>query len=201
MGYKNREIEVKLLATSYVSLHHVNQIVESWVSDFHPEYSYIYGDASDLYWKTPKASEGDFVRLRRTNSRAQITMKATDRGDITDRKEIDLEIDDYNQAKILMYGVHGEPLSSVRKRYHVYFLENEDTTVSVYQIFKDDKVMIELEARDEKRVRDMVLSLHESYPNLGLKWLRSSVFNMFVENKEPKSRPVESYLWRQIYDN
>lgn len=156
----------------------------------------IIGNAADLYWSTPSKSPADFVRLRRVSNASnegQITAKATDKGSTVDRVEIDLPVDDYKQAKALMLATHGEPLANVVKKYHVYFLENEDTTVSVYQVRDDDRVFVEVEARTKKRVAEIIRVILAG-SNTDYEWIQSSVYNMFVERKTMKSVAVSKFL-------
>ena len=173
----------------------MRKVVEEWLSVEFPKYDYIEGNASDLYWHTPASSDGDFVRIRRLGKdRAQITMKSTDMEDITNRVEVDVEIEDYHQGLTLCKGLFGEPIESVKKKYHVYLLENEDTTVSVYQVSKDKRVFIELEARGVSRVRKLTKSLMDFCEDDEFKWIKSSVYDMFVEKQEMKVREVDDFL-------
>lgn len=195
MGYRNREIEIKLLVENSSKLPLVKETVEDWVKSMYPDFDYVIGNATDLYWYAPDHGKGDFVRLRRmSNSNAQITMKGTDKDDITNRIEIDLEVDDYKQARILMEGLHGEPIERVKKKYHVYFLENDDTTISVYQVAKDPRVFVEIEARTKKRVRELTSALLAFDENFQYTWVNSSLYNMFVEKDEMEVQPVDNFL-------
>jgi adenylate cyclase class IV len=188
-------LEVKLLAVGVKGLQTMVDRVENALREIFKEPDILIGNAADLYWKAPKTSHGDFVRLRRnsnTENQGQITLKATDKGDNVDRVEIDLEIDDYKQAKVLMLALHGEPLATVTKKYHVFFLENRDTTISVYQIKDDDRVFVEVEARTTKRVRQLVEALNDNLTEY--EWIQSSVYNMFVQQKAMIRKPIKAFL-------
>jgi len=153
----------------------------------------IIGNATDLYWKAPVKGLADFVRLRKNPDGAQITMKSTDRGDSIDRVEIDLEVDDYKQARELMLALHGEPMAEVTKRYHVFFLENRDTTISVYQIKNDDRVFVEVEARNLRRLKQLV-RLIATDRRTEYEWVSSSVFSMFVQKKKMMTKSLLEFL-------
>lgn len=196
MGYKNREIEVKLLIDEDGSLPYYRKLTEKWLEecDAGCGFDYVKGNASDLYWNAPSKGVGDFVRLRKNpGDNAQVTTKSTDRKDITNRIEIDLEVDNYKQARILMEALHGDPVESVKKRYHVYILENKDTTVSVYQIDNDKRVFVEIEARSEKRVRELVSSFTE-FVDHECRWVKSSIYEMFVLKNNVETYPVSGFL-------
>lgn len=194
MGFKNREIEVKMLATGVRTLQTMVQRVERQLADSEPDI--IIGNAGDLYWPAPRDGQGDFVRLRRlsnASNKGQITLKSTDKGDNVDRVEIDLPQEDYKQAKVLMVALHGKPREEVIKKYHVYILENEDTTVSVYQVRNDDRVFVEVEARTRKRVKEIIKDLMAD--NLTeYQWVQSSVYDMFVQKKTMKLQDISKFL-------
>ena len=198
MGYKNREVEIKLMANSS-SLPNVMRDVEAWVESINPVLDYLEGNATDLYWDAPERGKGDFVRLRRNSTNAQITMKGTDKGDIINRIEIDLEVEDYKQSKILMEALHGEPVEKVKKKYHVFFLENDDTTISIYQVAKDDRVFVEVEARTKTRVKALVKSLM-SYSKYRYDWINSSLYNIFVEKSIMHVLPPSDFLENKRFD-
>jgi adenylate cyclase class IV len=170
--------------------------VAAAVKTLHDDPDIVVGNAADLYWSAPKGSVGDFVRLRRNSnasSHGQLTLKATDRGDTLDRVEIDLEVDDYKQARELMLALHGKPLAEVSKKYHVFFLENPDTTISVYQVKDDDRVFVEIEARNKRRLKQLVQAISTN-TNTEYEWVQSSVFNMFVEKKQMVTKPINTFL-------
>ena len=195
MGYKNRELEIKLMPVGVRKLEDMNATVRSWVETLDVESEYLVGDATDLYWHAPISSEGDFVRLRRTSgSRAQITMKSTDTEDITNRVEIDLEVDDHTQAKVLCLGMFGKVIEKVRKKYYVYFLENDDTTISVYQVKGDKRVFIEVEARSKRRIRQLTQSLMEYCGDMEFVWIKSSIYNMFVEKAPAQVSLIDNFF-------
>lgn len=195
MGYRNREIEIKLLVEGTSKLPLMKETVEAWVTSLYPDFDYVIGNATDLYWHAPDRGQGDFVRLRRTSgNKAQITMKGTDKDDITNRIEIDLEVDDYKQARVLMEGLHGDPIERVKKKYHVYFLENDDTTISVYQVTKDSRVFIEIEGRTKKRVRELTAALLAFNDNFQYTWVNSSLYNIFVAKDGMETQSVDNFL-------
>lgn len=199
MGYKNRELEVKLDLVDGQGYAATCAFVESVVQKLSPVYTVtddmVIGNATDLYWNAPRAGIGDFVRLRQTSKGAQITLKATDKGNNVDRVEIDLEVDDYKQAKALMFALHGDPKAKVTKAYQVYFLENNHTNISVYQVQKDKRVFVEVEATSRKRLKQIIRALMaDSDPKWSWNWIRSSIYDMFVCDKTPKKGDILEFL-------
>jgi predicted adenylyl cyclase CyaB len=192
VGYKNREIEIKMLALGTKSFSLVSSEVEKYVSEVYPEFTLIKGNSHDWYWSAPKVSNADFVRLRKNTNGATITIKSTDKGDNTDRVEIDLDVDDYKQAKELMFSLHGDPKAKVQKKYDVYVLEDKHTNVSVYQIKDDDRVFIEVEATSRRRVKELTKGLVGGSRKFA--WIQASLYQMFVQNKQMVQKDVESFL-------
>ena len=183
MGHKNREIEAKMLAIGVKGLHTMIDRISTVVATIQKDADVIIGNATDLYWAAPVPDLADFVRLRKNAGGAQLTMKGTDKGDNIDRVEIDLEVDDYKQAKELMVALHGEPMAAVTKKYRVFFLENHDTNISVYQVKDDDRVFVEIEARNRRRLRQLI-SLVLSHSETEYLWVKSSIYNIFVQKTE-----------------
>jgi adenylate cyclase class IV len=150
MGYRNREIEKKYTveAGSY------NETVEALEGIF--DYDRKIVDASkDYYWHAPTGMKADFGRLRfMPKGGGQMTIKYADRESNLNRVEIDVEVDDTNQAKKFMTQIMGEPCGSIYKKYHVLFLGDEHTTVSVYSVRGDPKkrVFVEVEATSESKL-------------------------------------------------
>jgi adenylate cyclase class IV len=196
VGYKDREVEIKLLVTSHDCLYgSVNRHIRKFVAEIFPEYEEISGNSFDLYWKTSEHAMADFVRLRRNRSGACVTMKSTDRGDNVDRVEVDLSVDSFKQAHSVLSGIFPEAPTKVKKKYNVYFLENEDTTISVYAVDGDkaNNVFVEVEARTLTRVKDLVKQLVEK-TEWEYAWSKSSLFNIFVQEQKIKLARVEEFL-------
>ena len=199
MGFKNRELEIKLLLTGASGYESVCKFVESTVKKLYSSYStdddLVIGNATDIYWNAPRAGIGDFVRLRKTSKGGQITLKATDKGSNLDRVEIDLEVHDYKQAKELMFSLHGDSKATVTKKYNVYFLENEFTNVSVYQVKGDSRIFVEVESKTKGRLKEIIKELlnsaDESYR---WTWIQSSIYDMFVCNKKPKEANIKDFV-------
>lgn len=200
MGFKNREIEVKLWAKGATTYNTMCNFVEAAVQSFYPKYDIeddlVVGNATDIYWPAPRDGMGDFVRLRKTAKGGQITLKSTDKGNNVDRVEIDLEVHDYKQAKELMLALHGKPKATVTKKYQVYFLENQFTNVSVYQVKGDDRIFVEVEAKTKTRVKEIIQALMAApkRPSDEFVWIQSSIYEMFVCNKKAKEADLEGFF-------
>lgn len=198
MGYKNREIEIKLLVTGY-NYQTACDFVESTVKKLYPKYDteddFVVGNATDIYWPAPRDGVGDFVRLRKTSKGGQITLKSTDKGSNLDRVEIDLEVEDYKQAKELMLSLHGKPQATVTKKYNVYFLESEFTNVSVYQVKGDGRIFIEVESKTKGRLKEIIKELlKDAEESSSWTWIQSSIYDMFVCGKKPKEADIKTFL-------
>jgi len=197
MGYKNREIEWKLLCEDFTNMSHVDKIVKETLSKLEIGLCrpILEGCATDVYWPAPEESRADFVRLRTLDEAdengctAQITLKKSDRGDNVNRVEVDLAVGEPAQGNKLLTVMLGDPLGQVTKRYTVYFLENVHTTISVYKVLRDRRVFVEVEGTTLKRVKELTKLLMD---NGGLKFKRSprSLFDIFVRRAEPELEPV-----------
>jgi hypothetical protein len=194
MGYRDREIEVKIDVEGAASLKQLYDRFSEFVEEIHSDYDLLIGKSYDEYWSTPKASVANFARLRRTtDGKAQLTVKAQDKGDNIDRVEIDVEVEDYKTAKKFMEAIFGagEKLS---KRYYVFFLENDDTTISLYQITKDPSIFIEVEARTKSRVKVLINRIIERFPDLKLSMIDKSLFQMYIEGKKPNKVNLKKFI-------
>lgn len=195
MGLKNREVEIKLLVEDIKTLPPVVAKIQALWETMSEEGEVLVGNASDFYWDTPNKSPADFGRLRKRskgNGGGQLTIKSTDKKDNIDRVEIDLDVDDHAQAYAFMTGLMGEPVAKVTKKYHVFFLEDEHTNISVYQIRGDDRVFVEIEAKTLKRVIQILNKVTES-TGYEYKWIKSSVYQMFVQQRQMVARPLEEF--------
>jgi len=196
MGYKNREIELKLLLTSGQSYNKLLEALDDHLESFYSESETISARASDQYWDAPDQATADFIRLRKKDSGkgGTITIKSTDKGNNVDRVEIDVDIEDYKQGLALLTALYGPPREKVTKKYHVLFLENEHTNYSIYQVDKDKRLFLEVEARRGKRVNELVRSFVEKKPEFTFVVVQSSIYDMFVLKKEPKIIGLEEGL-------
>ena len=155
MGFRNREIETKLILKSYPSLDSVAIKVQKLFG--YKCRDIIVGHSRDTYWKAPAGAKADFVRLRYfQDGTGQLTVKFSDRGTNVDRVELDLFIKDPKQARLVLIQLFGKPVGTVRKKYFVYFLENEHTTISVYKVDGDRRIFVEAEATTNGKMVRMI---------------------------------------------
>ena len=155
MGFLNREIELKLVAKGQTSLEQVADLIASKIR----AKKTLAGFSKDIFWKAPHGRK-DFVRLRYLDGgKAQVTLKRIDKGDNFDREEIDLEVQDPDQARELLSSLLGEPLGAVKKTYKVFWTDTKDTTISVYKVNGDARIFIEIEARSRKKVLGLKIAL------------------------------------------
>lgn len=193
MGYKNREIESKLIIKQKqggpsVNMKNVDKVLEKAFED--ETENYVEGTSNDTYWKTPSGAPADFGRVREMSSgKCMLTAKGKDKGDNLDRIEVDLDvIGTPLQVTKFMENLLGTPGGTIRKTYGVYVLENEHTTVSLYRVHGDDRVFVEVEARTKKRMLQMEDKVKRYLLESGFDSERSekSLFEMFVAKKELK---------------
>jgi adenylate cyclase class IV len=181
VGYKNREIELKLLAKNIKSIEDVAKKIEK-VFNYKKT---VCGKSKDVYWDPIKGCKADFVRLRNyPESWPEVTVKYTDRGSNFDRVEIDLSVESSKNATEIMKSLLGNPRGSITKEYQVYFLDDKDTNISVYKIEKDSRIFIEIEARTKKKVLEVKNSLLKYIPELELSVIEKSLYEIFLNKKK-----------------
>lgn len=195
MALNNREIEVKLVALDEnIKYADVIRKIKKFLKKEWPDYTEISGRSSDIYWKTPKNSKAGFIRLRKNpHGAAQMTVKSNDKGNNIDRIEVDVKVPEYKQAKEMLNVLMGDSQDVVTKKYKVFFLENDHVNFSVYHIEDDFHVFIEIEGTTLKRVKQLTKSFTE-YSGLDFLRVKSSVYNMFVEQKLMKTEPLFVFL-------
>jgi len=166
MGYRNREIEKKFVVENA----NYAKTIELLEGIF--DYDRKLVDASkDYYWHPQGGMKASFARLRyMPDGSGQMTIKYADRDSNLNRVEIDVKIDEPGQAKKFMTQLLGDPCGSIYKKYHVLFLGDEHTTISVYAVRgdKESRVFVEAEATSvsklealEKKIGDSLILKHE----------------------------------------
>lgn len=187
MGYKNREIEVKLEVQGTSSINLVNREIDSLFSDV--RFKLIEGFSADTYWnKVNNPHKLGFFRVREMeDGTCQLTVKEQDKGNNLDRIEIDLSSHDTpKQAKLLMTQLLGPSIGVIKKKYYVHILDSkheERPTVSVYKISGDDRVFVEIEAHSKKEVDRLLESVDFRFQAKGmtLKTETNSLFSIFIK--------------------
>lgn len=189
MGYRNRELEVKLVIEG-ASLAKVDKRIAS-VSK-HAKRS-IHGKSEDVYFSAPKGAKADFVRLRVANhdDGAKFTIKFTDKKKkgVVDRVEKDLNIDDFNQAHSMCTDLFGAPAGRISKKYHVYFMgkkqDESATAISIYQLTDDSRVFLEVESKSLSIVNYWLGRVVKLLP-YSMKRSKKSLYQIFIEPKLKK---------------
>ncbi len=178
MGWGNREVEIKLQVLNDFTFNQVSSQLRDFYGDICDRI--ISGASKDIYFKAPRASKADFVRVRygTRDELSQITLKYSDRGTNKNRVEIDVEVSDPDQAEVLLKYCLGKPVGKIKKKYHVYFLNDYDN-VSCYQIDGDDRVFIEIEAKTRKKVDKLRKELTSTF--LDLKVINKSLYQLFLK--------------------
>lgn len=179
MGYKNREIELKLEVKNVKKIEDVTKKLEK-IFNYRKT---VKGKSKDLYWGASKSSKADFVRLRLyPDGLPQVTVKYTDKGSNFDRVEIDVNVDDAENAIQLMNSLFGKPKGEIVKEYQVYFLDKEDSNISVYKIKNDPRIFLEIEARSKEKVLEISNSVKQYSPELSVKRVGKSLFQLFLKS-------------------
>jgi adenylate cyclase class IV len=146
MGYKNREIEKKYVVAD--SKHTFKKVCDLVDALFKNTIFSEKGSSKDFYWHSPRPSAADFIRLRNMpDGTGQLTLKRADRGSNINRIEIDVEIPNPKQTHKFLNQLLGRPVGTIHKDYSALFIDNNETSVSVYKIKGNPKVFIEIEAR------------------------------------------------------
>lgn len=193
MGYKNREIESKLVVKQrpggpVANTRNVDKVLERAFEDETKDY--VEGTSNDTYWKAPSGAPADFGRVREMSSgRCMLTAKGKDKGDNLDRIEVDLDVHGTSiQVIKFMENLLGVSGGTIRKTYGVYVLENEHTTVSLYRVHGDDRIFVEVEARTKKRMLQMEdkVKRHLLESGFDSERVEKSLFEMFIAKKETR---------------
>lgn len=177
MGFRNREIEVKLEVMSKDSLADLRRDI---YRAYHDDCSQIInGYSKDVYFGTP-GLKGDFARVRygRKGELSQLTVKYTDKN-LNDRVEIDVPTNNPKAAEAFCRQLFGPPDGEIKKKYHVYFL-NSHSNIAIYQIKNDPRVFVEIEATTRKRVDNILNVFQKKFPDLKLKQSTKSLYQLFV---------------------
>lgn len=181
MGYKNREIEKKfILDDSRLSFKEVCILVkQALVFEWKDQIS---GKSKDLYWKSHNPSAADFIRLRyMPDGHGELTLKRADRGSNVNRIEIDVKVSEPDQTGKFLKQLFGKPIGNLYKDYFILFMDDKDTTVSVYKIRGHSHVFIEIEARSLSKVERLVKSL--SY-KIQMTQEKRSLYQFFFGDKK-----------------
>jgi adenylate cyclase class IV len=179
MGWKNREIERKFVVPGSSldqCIENVKKVLSNWDHDIHEA-------SSDFYWRPLKGMKGDFIRVRfMPDGSGQLTVKEADRGENTNRVEIDVVVEDPNQCRKFWEHLIGPSTGAVCKEYKVFFLDkDETTTISVYRVRGDKRIFLEVEAKTLAEV-DRLVKLIEKAVTLNPE--TKSLYQLFVEVKE-----------------
>lgn len=184
MGYKNREIEFKLEVDGKRRMSDVVRKLRGKLG----ETSALIGSSVDVYWSLNHLRrrklhiKGDFVRVRcMEDGTGQMTVKEQDRNTYTDRVEIDVATKDPKSACDFLGHVFGDPAGFIAKSYHVFFLEDRHTTVSIYQVHGDSRVFIEVEAKSARRAAKLLAQVTEVEPNL--KPVNKSLYDLILRGQ------------------
>lgn len=132
-----REIEKKFRVKhdTLTSLHKV-------IRYLYPHANYIREESTDVFWNTPSA---DFIRLRESTN--ELTVKRTDKGDITDRIEINLPIESFELGRKWAEEALGKSVGELKTTFFIYQLQS--TTVSIYECKDRKGLFLEIEAKED----------------------------------------------------
>ena len=204
MGYKNREIEVKMVVMKgQCPLNDISDINRSISNHFSKSrLKYIEGFSADTYWnKINNPHKIGFFRVREMeDGTCQLTVKEQDKGNNYDRVEIDVgSYDSPKQAILLMTQLLGPNLGVIKKKYYVHVLDSdheEKPTVSVYQIKGDNRVFVEIEAHSSnevERLKEEVAEVLRLPFGVHLEVETNSLFSIFIKGAKSvkKTRKVK----------
>lgn len=179
MGYLNREIERKFVVLKEASLKSALKTLRNAFKNCHRT---IKGDSTDIYFNTPGKIKADFARVRMLpRGKAQLTIKHTDKKSIINRVEIDVTVADPFQAIAFCTQLFGLPAKLVRKKYFVLILDGHETNASLYRVYGDKRIFLEVEARTKNKVNKISNLLSKAFD---LQPEGRSVYQMFVRGKK-----------------
>jgi hypothetical protein len=181
MGYKNREIEAKMLVEGVTKMNDVVKLLNAVYDEDRCE-RIIVGASKDVYFVPPVGAKADFMRVRFGASKSDqsyFTIKWTDKDDNLDRVEKDVPISDPKLMCDTLTDLHGPAKGEIHKRYKVYFLSTEHDTISVYQIKNDDRVFVEIEATTEAKMNKFLAEVQKVLP-YNLTRSTKSLFQLFL---------------------
>lgn len=188
MGYRNREKEIKMSVVGTDDRNAVDHAVRALFKD--EIVDTVQARSKDIYWHCPGNRTDRFIRVRfmaGSGGKGQLTVKVTDRGDIKDRIEIDVPVDDAEKCVQLLTLALGENNGTVEKYYSVLFLDKDDhdNNISVYRVTGDTTVFVEVEARRSAQVDSVVKKLTDQL-SYKLEREERSIYDIFIAKKAKK---------------
>lgn len=178
MGYKDREIEKKYLVPDG-NYEDTVALVKSSLNKWD---KLIENGSNDFYWKVPVGLIGDFIRLRYLpEGKGQLTVKHADKETNVNRVEIDVVVENPDEAKKFLVHVMGEPIGKLYKEYTVFFIKDEFTTISVYRVRGDKRIFLEVEAKTVAHVDKLSKTLNKAIP---LDQQEKSLYQIFFGDKK-----------------
>lgn len=193
MGFRHREIEVKLLVMN-MDLETVNRHLKSLFSTEITRT--IFGSSVDTYWSLGEDVKGQFIRMRERDGIRQITVKGKDRGSNINRIEIDVDsTSDVSTINKLLNAAHGKAAGRIGKTYYVHWLEGESehTNVCCYCVEPEfmrvyPHIVIEVESTTESKMLEIEakVSSHFSRQGYVIERAPGSLYEMFINTKESK---------------
>ena len=201
MSHNNREIEIKLVIDpASLSLYKgrakmvkATQRLQELMARLNLTMTQVvHGKSSDFYYDSPKGAKADFARARalEDNQGALLSVKASDKRNNFDRIETkDIFVEDMGTAKLFLELLLGKSVGEVEKTYMVYFLDDKETNISVYQITGSKYVFIEIEAQKHELVVDLCELLLSQYP-LPVSRVENSLYSIFVKGEALKIKKL-----------
>lgn len=165
-----REIERKYRVLDMVSLnllhHHISSLCSSMIE-------LQEGTSLDYFWTLPGV---DFVRLRE-NTR-ELTVKITDKEDITDRVECNTVTEDFYKTLEWARTTLGKEVGYNKTHFYIYYLPRCEVTI--YEVQGYDQVFLEVEAGSIDIVDEVEKELSET---ITLKQEFKSLFQILFGDK------------------
>lgn len=176
-----REIEKKFVVKGSLAQAEIDYILKR---ELNPAKE-IYGDSLDYYFAPSSKGSADFVRLRihENGEDAELTVKTKDQKTNFNRLEINFEGSPQIAAYELCKTAFGAEITSLKKKYSVFFPQSAPTTVvSTYVVEGVNRVFVEVEAPSEELVNDMVVRI---LGFIEMKEERKSLYELYVKPKLP----------------
>jgi adenylate cyclase class IV len=185
MSFRNREIEVKLIAYD-TTLEAINSLLHDMLGP--SVRKKVWGRSTDVYWpvKDPEVV-GDFVRTRKFSEDINhLTVKGKDRDSNINRLEVDIETTTPH-SKLVRFcrAIGGKETGSIDKEYYVYWpTTDEHENISCYVVTNQEypHIFIEVECTDVGRMEEFEYEVLRSCGIRGIRAERApgSLYEMFI---------------------
>jgi len=189
-----REIEIKLLLESHLSLEQVSRTIMNYLVAKHGlEFTLTKPNTVDVYWINTGGGPAEWVRLRRDLGFREgvLTTKFTDKGSNINRGELESTVW-ASTAYDVLKSLFGKEAGILYKNSIMYVNSTLETSVSVYQVDGSVRVYLEIEGPSLRAVNKLAKDFLDYADYTGVQIIGSSLYEMFVLGQEAKLEPYNT---------